>query len=451
MKYLRFSITMLSILTLASCSEPEVEAPLEFDSICHTSLAEKDLFTSLAQTSYTFPQPNPEADIPESLQPLLDYVSEAEVVGLGEATHGTSEFFTMKDQLFRGLVTQSGFKGIVFELPWGAAKVIDDYVTFGIGNASVALNQSFYWTYNTDEILQLIEWMRAYNRNRPEADRIRFMGCDPLGPHFRIETQIVSDYLQRVIPDAALEKTAFFSDLPQTNLNEYLLEELFIHQRNSKNIYELLLFMRDNKTEWINKTNTYDYHLAEFAVEVIRQRENVYWFSSFDRRREELMALWTLRWKELMGEGSQVVLWGNNAHILNGWDIRLFRTGTFLDIQIGERYKAVGFSFSSGTFNAFVADYQGGFQAPVRQQAIEEMRCGTANQLLHEVEGDRQYYLMPEQSNSSREFFYSNQSFLQLGPGYNPNFQSQYTIDVPLGAIFDVLIHFDHTSASKLR
>ncbi|MET9932029.1 MULTISPECIES: erythromycin esterase family protein [unclassified Streptomyces] len=101
------------------------------------------------------------------------------VVGLGESTHGTAEFFRLKHRLFEHLVTEHGFRTLAMEASASAGPAVDAYVRDGTGDAATALTGLGFWTWRTREVLDLLEWMRSFDRGRPRADRIGFAGIDP--------------------------------------------------------------------------------------------------------------------------------------------------------------------------------------------------------------------------------------------------------------------------------
>ncbi len=92
------------------------------------------------------------------LEPLYAAIGPARVVGLGEATHGTSEFFSLKDRIFRFLVEKMGFTVFAMETPWQSGLVIDRYVTTSEGDPHAALAGTFA-VWDNQEVLDLIEWI----------------------------------------------------------------------------------------------------------------------------------------------------------------------------------------------------------------------------------------------------------------------------------------------------
>src|ERR1043165_6515328 len=95
------------------------------------------------------------------MQPLKKIIGDARIVSLGEATHGTREFFQLKHRLIEFCVSELGFNLIAMETEFGSALAVNDYVLEGKGNAADALCGMGYWCWDTQEVLALIEWIRA--------------------------------------------------------------------------------------------------------------------------------------------------------------------------------------------------------------------------------------------------------------------------------------------------
>lgn len=122
----------------------------------------------------------------QDLQPLLSRLGEARVVGIGESTHGTRDFFLFKDRLWRFLVEEAGFRAFAMEAGFAEAQAVDAYVMGGEGTAAEALEGLHIGVWNTEEVLALIEWTRAYNDAVPADERVRFYGIDPRSHSFEL-------------------------------------------------------------------------------------------------------------------------------------------------------------------------------------------------------------------------------------------------------------------------
>ena len=112
------------------------------------------------------------------LAPLGHMMGDARIVGLGEATHGSREFFRMKHRVVEYLVRERGFRTFAIEATWAEATRVNRYLHTGEGDPAVLLANLHFWTWNTREVLEMIQWMRAYNQSVPAADRVSFYGFD---------------------------------------------------------------------------------------------------------------------------------------------------------------------------------------------------------------------------------------------------------------------------------
>lgn len=112
------------------------------------------------------------------LAPLKAILQDTRIVGLGEATHGTSEFQRAKHRLFEFLVKEMGYTAFAIEAAYSDAQPMNDYVLHGKGNRADVLSQLGYVAWDTEEFAAMVDWMRAYNRTVPDARKIRFFGVD---------------------------------------------------------------------------------------------------------------------------------------------------------------------------------------------------------------------------------------------------------------------------------
>lgn len=124
------------------------------------------------------------------------------VVGLGEATHGTRECFTLKHRIIEHLIAEHGTTVVAFEASEAAATAVDRWVTTGRGDARDALRGLGFWTWDTEEVLALLHTLRAVNRRRAPAGRVRFVGVDPQHPGASV-TAVVRYLRRRGRPDLA--------------------------------------------------------------------------------------------------------------------------------------------------------------------------------------------------------------------------------------------------------
>jgi erythromycin esterase len=134
------------------------------------------------------------------LRRLRGIVDGAAIVGLGESAHGTHTQLRLKHRVARYLVEELGFRTIAWEEGWGSGVAIDRYVTGGHGDPEAIVRDAMFML-QTEAMLDLVRWMREFNRGRPDHDKVRFLGADV------VEVRPVQfDELRRYVADLAPDR-----------------------------------------------------------------------------------------------------------------------------------------------------------------------------------------------------------------------------------------------------
>ena len=112
------------------------------------------------------------------LQPFKKILKDKKVIGLGESAHGVHEFFVFKLRLLEFLVKQCGVKALVTETDFAGTQTMNDYVLYGKGDAHKGLTDMAGSVWNTQEFIDMAEWVKTYNDTQPLANRVRIYGMD---------------------------------------------------------------------------------------------------------------------------------------------------------------------------------------------------------------------------------------------------------------------------------
>ncbi len=131
------------------------------------------------------------------MQPLKQIVGNARIVALGEATHGTREFFQFKHRMLEFLASEMGFTIFSIEANMPEAYRLNDYVLNGKGDPAQLLKGMYFWTWDTQEVLAMIRWMREFNQSG--KGRIEFTGFDMQFPDLAMG--IVRDFVGKNDPN----------------------------------------------------------------------------------------------------------------------------------------------------------------------------------------------------------------------------------------------------------
>lgn len=143
----------------------------------------------------------------EDLAAVRSMVGEARIVGLGEPTHGTREAFQMKHRLLEYLCTNMGFTIFSIEASMPESFRLNEYVLEGKGDPAALIGGMYFWTWNTEEVLAMVEWMRAFNLSG--KGRVQFTGFDMQTPD--VAAQIAQDFIAARAPDLLDEAKATFA------------------------------------------------------------------------------------------------------------------------------------------------------------------------------------------------------------------------------------------------
>lgn len=288
----------------------------------------------------------------DDLEPLRAVIGDARVVALGEATHGTREFLRFKHRMFEFLVERMGFTVFALEANWPECEAIDAYVREGKGDARSALAGIYFWTWNTEEVLELIEWMRAYNADPAHARKLRFVGVD-------MQTSMVAArealaYLEACAPETAAAFEAGIEPLSRRKAESDwsgLAED--VTRRARETVEAAIRDLEARQTEFVARSGEGAWRTARQHLAILQQAERQYSAGSGRSNvRDEAMAA-NLRW--VLGTeppGTGVLLWAHNAHVARSASGDWKPMGAHLAEQLGTGYVALGFVFSGGSFQA---------------------------------------------------------------------------------------------------
>ena len=244
---------------------------------------------------------------------LADVVGDARVVSLGEASHGTSEYFTLKDRFVRYLVQHHGFTEFSIEANFAGGRVVDEWVQ-GKGPdtpeaANIALAHTSYHTWDTVEVLEMIRWMRAYNQGRPEDERVHFHGFDIGGSALAARQYI--QYLQLVDPDAVPDKLAALGPLTAGGVGsdrEGLLREL------DAAVSEL----DSNRDRYVDASSAREFGMTRLGLADARRSLGFGPAQAAGEsmtRRDLAMADNCAGILEAAGPDRKLIVWAHNAHV----------------------------------------------------------------------------------------------------------------------------------------
>lgn len=290
----------------------------------------------------------------------LKIFTNADIVGLGEATHGTHEFYDFKIDLTKYLIKFKGYRIIAFELPMPYIYVLDDYIHGKGGDLRYLLDQMGAWVMDTEEIYNFLVWLKEFNNQAKGDQMITLTGYDlPLNDPTS-EISIIDKYVSMVDPE---NKEKIVSQLTCFNIDQYSysLKTPTAQKDCRDNILNVLSYIQNKRANYINQSSSSQFELAINSITSLVQLEHLYASSPAMAYplRDQYMAENVIWIHDILGKGEKrIILWGHNSHIGRNMYIRT-KSGTMgylLSQRYGRSYFNIGSTFYKGDFNALPLD-----------------------------------------------------------------------------------------------
>ncbi|WP_020390910.1 erythromycin esterase family protein [Kribbella catacumbae] len=382
------------------------------------------------------------------LKPLTAMVGNARVVGVGEATHSSSEFFTLKHKIFRSLVEERGFTAFALEAPWSTGLELDRYVVSGVGDPREIMRSQFqdaYKFWNAQEYLDLIEWMRSYNRTH--ARKLHFVGNDVGYASPALLDRVIS-YVGKTRPSqlpeikslyAAIRSDAEYKDWSAAYFGKPLAERVKIEAAARRAVVLVESLPAGPQRTWALQHARAIWQVSKlYSFDVTNPEETpkAMYF------RDEAMADNTAWWAR--ATGAKVMLSAHNGHIaLESNSPKEYPTvqGQFLREQLGRDYVNIGFSFDHGSFNAHDTS-----TGELRVFNLPPAAPGSNEYTLDKVPYRDYFVDLRRLPAGTRAWLAVPRLTRDIGTGYPwPELPTR------LSHTYDVLIHLNEISAAHLR
>jgi erythromycin esterase len=284
----------------------------------------------------------------KDLAPLRAVIGDARVVSLGEATHGTHEFRKLMHRVFEFCVAELGFTMLGVEAPFSASLAVNAYVLDGAGNAADALAGMRYWVWDTEEVLDLIEWMRWWNVN--STRKVKFHGFVADFPAAAALGLI--DFLARVAPDIAAECKAELAPLT-SDFTARLFGQLARTRREAvlACVARVRAAFEEERSRWVAATSALDWQLGRLHAKVLDTAARFEIDRSYALH-DRVMAENVCALLEAEGPDAKAVLFSHNAHAARATHGDDRSMGGYLDAMIGRAQRVIGTSFDRGAFLA---------------------------------------------------------------------------------------------------
>ncbi|MEZ3164681.1 erythromycin esterase family protein [Halorubrum sp. RMP-47] len=354
---------------------------------------------SLTDHTVSLGTADPAASLPER-GPLRDRLADAAVVGLGEATHGTREFFELKGQFIRHMVAELDCRLVALEANFPETLAVNEYIVHGEGDPEAALDGIYFWTWNVEAVRDLIEWLRAFNAERPPDDRVRFHGVDvqyTTGAVDRLRDflrEADPALLDRVDPDLATVDGRGVPAHQDEDASDAAAAATELVPRLRDRI-------RENREAYVRATSERDAAFAERFVTVIDRatdyRVAVREWDAAGAPEDDLPSRALYIRDKAMAENAawllertpteRIALWAHDSHLnrvgrRRRTEIAGPSAGTRLAERYGEEYLAVGFSFGGGEFQAIAPTEDADDERTLRRVSVPRSETGAFDDAL---------------------------------------------------------------------
>ncbi|MFI6422787.1 erythromycin esterase family protein [Streptomyces sp. NPDC050842] len=410
------------------------------------------------------PAPDPARELARSAHPLTDLrpldrmIGSAKVVGIGEATHSSAEFFESKHRIFEHLVERKGFTTFALEANWSTGLLVDEWVRTGRGDIRAIMRDEFqesYRLWNTEEYLDLFQWMRAYNVLHPRRP-VRFLGNDLgyAGPNL---FDTVTAYVARTSPALlprfrGLYRASRPSGEVESWMKAYLVKPLPERRRMADDVNRALALLEEQRPG--TGPGAREEHV--WAVQHARVIAQVGTEFSHDLTdagvaeamlyRDRVMAENTVWWQRQTGD--RILLSAHNGHV--GYvtpkpDQYPRIQGAFLRDALGPDYVSVGASFGQGSFNAHDTEAPG---EPLRPFTVGPLGPDSHAATLDRVSPGAFYLDLRRTTPAARDWLDVPRPARHIGTAYP---WPGDVVPFRLPDSYDLLIHFPRVSAARLR
>ena len=302
----------------------------------------------------------------DDLEFLRDLVGDARIVALGENTHGTRDFFEMKARILRFLVEEMDFNTFAIEATWPEAHRLDRYVRTGEGNPAILLPGLYFWTWNTESVLEMIEWMRDHNE---AGGDLGFHGVDMQRPGMALH--LVREYIRFVDPaslplitDRLDCLTRFANEPSGWGSGPFYRDQTDAYKTQcDASLEEARAHLVENRERYAAAGGEDRFTLILRSLRVAYQYHLRY---SGGQSRDESMAENTVWLSERIGPEGRMVLWAHNYHVATKPGLQ----GYYQRQTFGDDMVVIGFSHATGRFTA--VDFSIDTPAPGRSNRLDE-------------------------------------------------------------------------------
>jgi erythromycin esterase-like protein len=399
----------------------------------------------------------------DGFDPLLESIGDARLVLIGEASHGTHDFYQIRAELTKALIARKGFNVVAVEADWPDAYRVNRWVRHASTDADAEAALSDFtrfprWMWRNRDVVDFLSWLHAYNASKTAPSRTGFYGLDLYSLHTSIEA--VLTYLRKVDPAAAARaryRYACFEDFGEDTQAYGYAASTGLSSSCEDEVIAQLLELRRRATDYASRDGRIaadEYFFAEQNARLVRNAEEYYramfggrvlsWNLRDTHMMETLEAL--LRHVQQTSGDARAVIWAHNSHLgdaratymSDGGQLNL---GQLVRQAHGDQVRLIGFTTHTGTVTA-----ASNWDEPAQRKRVRSSLPGSYERLFHDVGVPR--FLLLLNSPDMRTILSAPRLERAIGVIYRPDTERiSHYFPAHLPGQFDAVLHIDETRA----
>ncbi len=395
--------------------------------------------------------------------PLLDRVGDASVVLIGEASHGTHQFYRARAEITQQLIEQKGFNAVAVEADWPDAYRINRYVQHRSDDGSAAQALGDFerfplWMWRNADVEAFVDWLHSFNADRALPNRVGFYGLDLYSLYTSMDAVIT--YLDKVDPDAARQaryRYSCFDQFDQDPQQYGYATGYGVSEDCEDEAMQQLVDLHEDAGRYLRRDGFVaedEQFYAEQNAQLVRNAEAYYrkmfrgrdntWNLRDRHMYETLSAL--IRHMRDQTRGPKVVVWAHNSHLGDARYTQMstrgeLNLGQLVREEFGNRSYSIGFTTYTGTVAA-ASDWG----EPVERKQVRPALAESYEALFHQVEAPA-FHLHLHDPAVDQDL---RRARLEraIGVIYRPQTERvSHYFHARLSRQFDSVIHFDQTDA----
>jgi erythromycin esterase-like protein len=393
---------------------------------------------------------------PDDLDALVERIGEARYVLLGEASHGTAEYYAWRTEISRRLIVEKGFSFLAVEGDWPDCQRVNRFVKGrpDAGASARAVLHAFErwptWMWANEEVVALVEWLRQHNDGLPEARRVGFYGLDVYSLWDSLH-QVIRYVRQHHPPSLAAARRAFECFEPyRTDVHEYARAARWVEESCEDEVLALLADLRRAAPRHSDDRREAQFDAEQNAL-VVKNAEHYYrtmvhggpesW-NVRDRHMTETLE----RLMRHHGPAAKAIVWEHNTHVGDARFTDMAATGM---VNVGQlvRMQHAG----EGVLLVGLGSYQGTviagreWEAPMERMRAPPARPGSWEDVLHRAVGEDTLLVLDPagQTPELRE----PRGHRAIGVVYHPESERGNYVPTVLARRYDALLYLDTTEA----